>query len=446
MMFRNIRIVTQVLTIASLFGCSSNEPDSSNPASLPNPDLVITNARLFSGKDQSVTEFATIVIDDNRISAVTTGELTGKTVIDAQGRTVMPGLIEGHAHNYFDFEFSDSEFIGVNFPANEEELKSYVSGRMRDKFDDQLRAGITSSMSAGAFWPYVTDLKKMLENGEMRGPRLFVSGGIFTAPNGHPAVGICGGSEFCANHVAVQVDDEEAAREWVRRYFESGVDQIKITYVEPDGPKLRPEIVMAIIDEAHSHELRVLAHVMDAADVPSMLAWGIDGFVHPPGLTLDEDGSLLRAASEKGLPLSITFGSTGIQIEGPEVDNLSATDRGFSENELREYFITKENVVKMIEMGAVPVFGSDMPGSPTADVVNTVTWALSEIGLSNAEVLLASTRNVAHKLIAQPDLGTIETGKLADLIVVDGDPLTDLSALANVDIVIQNGKIVVNKE
>ena len=178
---------------------------------------------------------------------------------------------------------------------------------------------------------------------------------------------------------------------------------------------------------------------MDAADVNQMVEWGVDGFVHPPGITADDEGSLLRTASERRLPLSITLGMMGRRIE--ETTKNTDTRLGFAS----EYYLTKRNITSMIEMGAIPVFGSDMPGFPAKEIVSTVTRALSSVGLSNAEVLQASTRNVAQSLMAKPDLGTIEAGQLADIILVDGDPLKNLSDLEKVYVVIQDGKIVVDK-
>ncbi len=97
-------------------------------------------------------------------------------------------------------------------------------------------------------------------------------------------------------------------------------------------------------------------------------------------------------------------------------------------------------------MGAVPVFGSDMVGAPAANIRDAVIWQLSDLGLSNSEVLIASTRDVLQVLMGQEDLGTIAPGQLADIVIIDGDPLADLGDLAKVEIVVQDGDIVVEKD
>ncbi len=393
-------------------------------------DVLITNARLFDATGSDIIENATIAITGDRIQSISTGEtdIDAETVIDAQGKTVMPGLIDGHIHVFFDFTET-----GIEYPKSQEELDAYIETRMQEKFDDFLAHGFTSIMSPGDSWPTIVNVRDRVAAGEIRGPRMFVSGGIFTAPGSHPAEGICSGSAFCAEHVAVEVDDEASAREWVRKYAESGVDLLKITYVEPDeeplGPKLRPEVVAAIIDEAHQQGIRALAHAWDAADVNDLVEWGIDGFVHPFGITLDADGSLLQSAGEKGLAVSSTFASAALfAADGPDP----------------ELEITLSNVQTAMRYGSPLVFGSDMPGLPTEMVLSAVISAMSNMGLSNAEVIQASTRHTAQSLLAQDDLGTIEPGNLADIIIVNGDPLEDLAALSQIEIVIANGQIVVD--
>ena len=341
----------------------------------------------------------------------------------------MPGLIDGHVHVFFDFVPN-----GIEYPKNQEELDAYIETRMQEKFDDLLNHGITGIMSPGDWWPTIVNVRDRVAAGEIQGPRMFVSGGIFTAPGAHPAEGICSGSDFCADNVAVEVDSAESAREWVRKYAESGVDLLKITYIEPNeepmGPKLAPEIVEAIIDEAHQQGIRALVHAWDAADVNELVEWGIDGFVHPFGITLDEDGSLVGSAGEKGLAVSSTFASATLFSDGspdPEAE------------------ITLSNVRTAMDHGSPLVFGSDMPGIPAETVLNAVLNAMSNMGLSNAEVLEASTRDTAQILLAQADLGTIEPGNLADIIIIDGDPLADLNDLFKVEVVIKDGQVMVDK-
>ncbi len=380
-------------------------------------DLRIINARLFDGTGRGVIDNAVIDVKGERIHAVTQGAQGasaaaggGGTVIDARGRTVLPGLVDTHAHLFFDF-------VGgrPSMPANEAELAEYVASRMPEKLGDYLDNGFTSLMSPGDFWPYITDVSRSVEEGRIRGPRLFVAGGLITAPGAHPASTICAGRPFCAETVAGQVADEQAARSLVRDYAASGVHLINIAYLdEGAAPKLSPELMAVVIDEAHAHGLRALAHVGNAADLPAVVAMGLDGLVHPPAGARDGSGQLMEAAGRKRLPVTVTRESRGVG---------------------------RHNVRSLLAQGGVPVFGVDTPGAVASRLLDHGLRDLVRAGLSNAEVLQAATRN-AGLMLGRGDLGVITPGSLADLIIVDGDPLRDLSALANVEFVIKGGVVV----
>lgn len=457
------------------------------PAGLAADSLVLKNARLFDGTGDVAVPVSSIVVANGRIAAIQAeagGSLGGPAlegaagqetasdptaadvtaapeevapaatkVIDLEGAFLMPGLVDTHVHLSFDFEG-----MGMHFPKSDAEYAEYVDTRMREKLAELLRHGFTTIMSPGDFWPQIIEVRERQRSGDLQGPRILVSGGIFTAPDGHPAVGICSGSmvcaaiapvadllanvgicdgrEYCARHVAVEVDEADAARAWVRTYAESGVDQLKITYVEPDGPKLSPEVAEAIIDEANRIGLRALAHAMDAKDVNQLVEWGIDGFVHPPGISADRGGDLLGAAGRKGLAVAVTLGT-------PEI--MAETFGEPSEEDLQDFNLTKGNIESMIALGAKPVLGSDLPGFPADKVLRTAIAALSSLGLSNAEVLRAATKDAAQALLALEDVGALEVGSMADMIVLQGDPLQDLNALQNPSMVIQGGAVVFDR-
>ena len=377
-------------------------------------DLVITNARVFTATDAGLIESASVHIAGNRIESVSTAEIDasrdGARVIDAGGKTVLPGLIDAHYHAFFDED-------GASFPKNDAEAQAYVAGQMPGKLHASLQHGFTSLISPIDFWPFIADVRDKVVAGEIEGPRLFVGGRVFMAPGDHY---VCGTLAWCNEHLAVQIATADEARSGVARYADNGVDFITYdsrTNVGANGPMA--DVVMALIDEAHDRDLRVMVHGVNALYLQSLMDWGIDGLFQQADTTRDDDGSLLAGAASERIPVGITS---------------------------RIIELTHHNVMTLLNGGAVPIFASDMPGAGPEEILPRMLRLLSEeFGLSNEEILRAATSNAAQVLLGESELGTIEAGQLADIIIVDGDPLTDLSALLDVEMVIKDGKVVLNE-
>ena len=403
-------------------------------------DLVVVNARLFDGTGSGVRNDVSVSVSDNRIAEIGPEVFVDAAVnlIDADGMTVLPGLIDAHLH---------TTVRSVNGPLtppevheNEAELLAAIEGIVSQNLSDYLDAGFTSVMDTGGYWPYVVNLRDRVASGEFRAPRMFVSGGVVTAPQGQPASWLCAGAitDFCRQTINAEAADVESARALVRLYADEGrgVDQVKITY---DGviapPKLSPDVVRAVINEAHRQGIRAVAHALDARDVSDLIAWGIDGFVHPPFVNDNPEGHYFDAFQGRSIPLTITFGlAEHHRTRQAAAGNPSPVN-------LARLRTQRQNVSAALELGALPVFGSDVISDHPELVKRIVFEALASLELSNAEVLLAATRNAAM-LIGRDDLGTLEPGNLADMIIVEGDPLEDLDTLSRVVMVIRDGIVV----
>ena len=442
MTIHSIRSIGLALACGALISCGSgSEGESGMPSepSMPSEsggspavDLAITNARVFTGTGADVMEGATILVTGDRIESVSTGEVDAAAAqtIDAAGRTVMPGLIDGHVHVFFDLR------EGPNFPRNDAQAVEFADGFMAALLKAYLDNGYTSILSPIDFWPQIATVRGRTESGELPSPRLFIAGGVFVAPGGHYVCRALEGEEqsWCDEHVSVVVDSAEAAREGVRGYAEQGVDVI-VYDSRTNAPELQADVIAGLVEEADAHGLRILVHGSNMANVEAMVDAGIDGFVHPPADTRDMDGSLAARAGENGIPVAITIGE-----QEEEILSGSASDETRA-----SYEIMHANVVQLLEAGAVPIFASDMPGAGPERTRPIVVRAMTGLGLSNADVLRAATRDAAQVYLGQADLGTIEAGQLADIIIVDGDPLADLGALENVDTVIKGGEVVVSR-
>ena len=414
------------------------------------PDLVIINARLIDGTGAAPVTDVSILVSGDRIEAIRSGavEVNGAIVIDANGRTVMPGLSDLHVHSTIEFwtdsdrfDFSDEEFMEVAI-TSDADLEEFMAERLPARLRSFLESGVTTIVDPGGFWPFVVDVRDRVEAGELLGPRMYVVGPVFTAPGTHPASTGCNNEPWCVEHLTCATDDEEVARQCVRDLAESGVDGLKFVY-NPEG--LKRNVMEAIIDEGHRHGLPVAAHVGPTDLVAHAVKAGVDVLVHAP---LERNGEL-RTSEGEDLPVLLKRFNVPITTTVQWGDlNRVPEDR-------------RERIIRAIETmvgpslkahqaaGVTLLFGTDFAGNGTPPDLRQLI--LSEInvlrlaGLSNAEVIQAMTGNMAKHPMTPEDIGTIEPGKLADIIIVDDDPLTNIESITYPWVVIKGGQIVVDK-
>lgn len=393
-------------------------------------DLLVTNVRVFVGTGAEAIEGATVAVTGNRIEAISKGDINapGARVIDAAGKTLMPGLINGHFHLFFDFQGERY------FPSSDAEAEAYMDGKLREKLAAHLESGFTSLVSPIDFWPYIVRARDMVRSGSWSGPRLFVAGGALTSPGGHRICNAVTGEakQWCNEHISIPVANAEQAREGVRFYAEGGADFI--AFEDDSESPVDSEVISAIVEEAHHRDLRVFAHSVQAQNVNALHDAGVDGFLHAPDGVRPDDSPGFEFDGRK-VPLAITLAYLEEPISSGEA----------SDDQVQKYQAKRGYALEMFEAGAVPVFASDMPGIAPQQIVPIVVRSLTGLGLSNAEILKAATHDAAELLLGQSELGTVLPGQIADLIIVDGDPVHDLVALTRVEVVIKDGQIVVDK-
>jgi enamidase len=374
-------------------------------------DLLITNARIIDGTGETI-EQGSLVVRDGRIVSVSAGasEAQGSLVIDAEGMTVMPGLIDSHTH----LLISDRMRLD-----GEAALSRWISEELPGHLEAYLASGVTTVLAHGDYFPEIIEVKRLVELGELRSPRLLVSGPFLTTSNGHPIRMLCDGAPaFCRASMIAEIDDPETARAKVRELAEAGVDAIKIVY--DDGlsqdprPELTDEVLSAIADEARRHGLPLIAHAREIADALKVIDFGATRLAHPPVLgagDLTQVGQILGNAS---VPFATTsnWGLDGIRT--------------------------------LWEAGATIAFGTDgFGGSNPGDAVAREIETISRV-LPPAEVIAAVTRHAAAYVNLGDEIGSLQPAKLADIVIIDGDPLAAISDLANVEVVIQGGRIVLD--
>ncbi len=413
-----------------LSGCWATEQPQTSVAG--EASLVIENVRVVVG-DGHVRDVACVVVKGDRIQGVVDTPPKGQVDkrIDGRGKTVLPGLIDTHVHIF-------GGSLTGNRGHGEKAFRKELADELPERLKEYLRHGVTTVKSTGDPLTLILELRGLLKTGRLMGPRLLVVGPGFTAPDGHPAATLLQADPWWRSEHSVEVDCPDKAREQVRRCAARGVDAIKLVYhggphpeFFPDGTKmekLRRDVMQAIIDEAHQQGLRATVHTWHEQDAIEALQAGADGLEHGVGHALLTDDRLAE----------ILLSSKAFYVPTLRVLRLAKTPKTLP--------IAKQNLKSLSAKGSRIALGTDSIADhkDTPPGLNTIKEMelMAEAGLTPERVIRASTRDAAEHLGRLDDLGTVEAGKLADLIVVDGDPLKDISAIERVTIVVQAGCIV----
>ena len=261
---------------------------------------------------------------------------------------------------------------------------------------------------------------------------MYVVGPLFTEAGGGPA---SNSEPWHLEHFTCATDDEDVARQFVRELAKSRVDGLKLFYAARQSrPKLKRNVMEAIVDEGHKHGLPVVAHVYDVDDTAHAVHAGVDGLVHAPvapnGKMKTSDGEDLPSLLNRfNVPVTTTARTSSIQrIEGSIGPSLKAHQAA--------------GVTLLFGTDFVPGAGSPRhPREPILSAINV--WRIA--GFSNAEIIQAITGHAAKHPMTPGDIGTIEPGKLADIIIVNDDPLTHIESITSPQVVIKGGRIVIDK-
>lgn len=401
-------------------------------------DLVITNARIIDGTGQ-VIEQGTIVVNGGRISSVADEDVpSGDGAIDAQGMTVMPGFIDAHRH------------IMQGDP------ESWLQEQAAERMQEFLDAGFTTVLSAGDSVEHIVRLRGMLEDSNIAGPRLIVSGFIPLSqapgfPQGADPARLAVTGQLPMPEGPPEAIPDEQIREIVRGHAEAGVDAIKAVIIAtPDGPEEHALSVAA--DEAEKLGLMSITHAVSVADMVAAVNAGTHVLVHTPTFgQVDEDTA--RMVAESGIPMTSTL---GVFVPTFAEDNSLVRARTGDDNVARFRDLDPFPAGGLMPGGVGPVnarllwdagvaigYGTDTRFLPADSLIHE----LKSLGLmfSRQDIIAMMTRNAAASVVRSDDIGTLEPGKLADIVVLDGDPLTDLDDLLNIRIVIKGGEIVVDR-
>jgi imidazolonepropionase-like amidohydrolase len=405
--------------------------------------LVLKNARLIDGTGAPAVSGATIVISDDRIAAVSTRNESDfpadAKVIDCAGKTVLPGLIDCHDH-MANHRYDLAHRWGLDEPLSTRHL------RTASVLKQTLAAGYTTIRDAAGL---DAGFKRAIEEGLIEGPRLILSlaiispiGGIGDAvsPSGLPLDDCCciPGDPLLPPSVVESLADVRPA---VRRMVRAGADVIKCATT--GGASSRPghgprdgafnlDEMQALVDEAHALDRRVMCHALGGRGLGIAIEAGVDSIEH--GTYLNENPRHLEKMAER----NIFFVPTLLVYEY----HRKSPQPHVKERAVALYEPHVESIRRALDIGVKVVAGTDAGGHGHPANAGELV-CLVKAGMTPMQALQAATGWAAECIGREDDLGTIAPGKLADVVVVAGDPLADIAVLADaakISLVLKGGR------
>lgn len=402
--------------------------------------IALKAARLFDGTADRVVSNAVVVVEGSRIQSIGGPIPKGAEVIDLGDVTLLPAFIDAHTHLSFESgqDYYRDYFDGLKRQPAEQALLASTYARKT------IEAGVTTVRDVASADYVDVSLRNAITNGYVVGPRMLVCVHAIGATGGHgdgdaippvrgmpqlgPIEGICNGADQCRAAVRYQV---KYGADVIKVMASGGV----LSLEDPvDTPQLTAEEMHAIVDEAHQWGRKVAAHCHGDAAAKIAIAAGVDSIEH--GTFLQPD--TLAAMRDKGIYLVPTL-LAAESIKG-RLDKFPASIATKARAAIASRDALFRNALKA---GVRIAFGTDSAVSPHG--LNAREFALmTSLGMSPAEAL-RTTANSAALLGVDDRLGTIAVGKLADLVAVPGNPLTDITATERVSFVMKEGVVVKGK-
>jgi imidazolonepropionase-like amidohydrolase len=417
--------------------------------------VLIKAGRLLDPRSGNAISPAAVRIEGDKIKEVGSRlSAAGASIIDLGGATLMPGLIDSHAHlllnvsvpaqaempRYTIFQPGLLLAVAARSPAERVLLGAQMAR-------EDLESGFTTVRNLGhSGIDGDAALRDAIEAGRVPGPRMLAAGrkltpigGYFQSMNPATATPILE-QEF------LQVANADDGRRAVDTNVFYNVDVIKVV-VDDDGHGITPEVLRAIVDEAHLAHKKVAAHAATKIAIQTAIDGGVDSIEHGNGVT-DEQ---LQSMREKGIFLDLTptfydgFLARMFESEIVLSGELKSTMADLPQRRLPR---DRELVQRISRSGVRFAVGSDMcwfyPGKTRGELSARVFPALQHAGMPALDVIRAVTTSAAQMLGWEDRIGAVEPGKLADLVAVTGDPLADVSELLRIRFVMKSGKVIRN--
>jgi imidazolonepropionase-like amidohydrolase len=403
---------------------------------------VIRADRLIDGTGAAPVQDAVLVVDQGKIVGTFAGQApeglvpADAEVLDLPGCTILPGLIDSHVH--------------MNFPGNGlllEDIMTEPEGVLVATATfaaaKALAAGVTTVRDTGCVHSTVFEVRRALELGHGIGPRILACGQPITITGGHTW------------YLGGEADGEDGLRKKVRSMAKLGADAIKVMAsgggtrnTTSHLPSFSPAEMNAIVDEAHRMGRKVTAHCLNARAIEIAVEAGVDQLEHA-GFLIDEaanqkfDPAVAEKIANAGVAVTSTLAVGEYAVEAMRAKpELTKAEQEFLDHWSMMLEDNLNTFTQLHEAGVRIVAGTDAGWRFTPiDGLAVEIELLERAGLSSMQALVAATGNAAATLGVDDKFGTLAPGLAADVLVVGGDPLENLSALQDVRLVLQGGKV-----
>ena len=398
--------------------------------------VLVRAVRLIDGVSATPRDRVDVLIEGERIASVQDHDVQRPAsgaveVVDGSGKTLLPGLIDAHAHYTFDPTEGSLQVIAAR-PDEE------ILAAARVHAERALRAGVTTARGAGSIRNLECVLRDEIATGRTNGPRLIAAGTAVGSVGGH-------GSAF-----GLEASGEEGLAEVTRQVIDAGADVVKVVASEaamltttglPPGamvfgaPELTVDELRGVVSTARAAGRRVMCHAQDSESVRRCAIAGVTSVEH--AWLADEPA--IEAVAAAGAWLVPTLVVTDVNRTLP---GLTAIQR--ERQDLIE-ITHRASTEAAIRLGVPVATGTDTGEvGVTSDLVWREIALLHDHGASPMAAIQAATSSAARLLGVDDEVGSVEVGKMADLILVDGDPLDDLAALARPTVVWQRGRTILS--
>lgn len=423
--------------------------------------LVIQDVTVVDVETGALRPHLDVWVRAERIDAIdpTGADVGNATVISGAGKFVVPGLIDMHNH-----------ILGPPNPPWELRLAN-----PNRNLEQLLYAGVTTIFDPGDMTPEIFELRDDIASGEVLGPTIYAAGPVFAAPGGHPGAMMRAGAPDALADVVIdrmtrEITTVEDAHREVAALAPLKPDFIKFVFDEiPDGvPRLEDSLPAALVAAARKHQIRPVAHIGSTEDAIVSGEAGATAWIHGVYREPVSDEDAIRLAGF-GIPMVATLVvfksfaelgtdervATDLEREMADPDLLASFESVPDDYEYPQEMIDfrdmlreqrragLDNVRKLHAAGVQILAGSDQQyGMIPGASLHRELLLLQQAGLTPLEVLLAATLHPARFLeeTADPSFGVVRPGAVADLMVVNANPLEDVRALSDIDAVVLQGR------